>query len=86
MPTATQPAALATVTLHVGVCQFCEAEHKLTTDTFPSLGRFGGHHKVVHHAYRRPGDGEIHGGCAGVGRCWFSVRSGSSAGCWWNRA
>lgn len=73
MPTATQPAALATVTRYVGVCQICEAEHRLTTDAFPSLEIFGTEHKVVHHGYQRPGDGQIHGDCAGVGEAPFEI-------------
>lgn len=57
----------ATVTRYVGTCQVCAAVHKLTTDMFPSLGIFGTGHKLVHHAFTRPGDGEIHGGCYAVG-------------------
>lgn len=58
----------ATVTRFVGTCQVCAATHKLTTDAFPSLAIFSVGHKVVHHAFTRPGDGEIHGGCFAVGR------------------
>jgi len=59
----------ATVTRFVGTCQVCAATHKLTTDVFPSLGIFSVGHKVVYHAFTRPGDGSgIHGGCFAVGR------------------
>lgn len=58
----------ATISRFVGTCQVCAATHKLTTDMFPSLGIFGTGHKLVHHAFTRPGDGEIHGGCYAVGR------------------
>lgn len=44
-----------TKTRTVGTCQICEREHKLLSG------------KVVHHGYQRPGDGEIHGDCFGVG-------------------
>lgn len=71
--TATESAPPATVTRYVGVCQICEAEHKLTTDAFPALGIFGQQHKVVHHGYKRPGHGSIEGDCAGVGEVPFEV-------------
>lgn len=41
-------------TRYVGQCQICEGDQKL------QQGR------MVHHGYRRPGDGEIHGDCPGV--------------------
>ena len=71
--TATESAPPATVTRYVGVCQICEAEHKLTTDAFPSLGIFGEAYKVVHHGYRRPGHGSIEGDCDGVGEVPFEI-------------
>lgn len=71
--TATESAPPATVTRHVGICQICEGEHKLTTDAFPSLGIFGQQHKVVHHGYKRPGHGSIEGDCAGVGEVPFET-------------
>jgi hypothetical protein len=45
-----------TVTRHVGNCQLCEGDFKLTDDK-----------RMVHHGYKRPGDGEIHGDCPAVG-------------------
>jgi hypothetical protein len=45
-----------TVTRHVGNCQLCEGDFKLTDDNL-----------MVHHGYKRPGDGEIHGDCPAVG-------------------
>lgn len=47
--------ASKTATRFVGTCQICEREHKLHNGT------------IVHHGYKRPGDGEIHGDCFGVG-------------------
>lgn len=73
MPATITPTALVMVTRYVGVCQICEAEHRLTTDAFPSLGVYGTEHKVVHHGYQRPGDGQIHGDCDGVGEVPFEV-------------
>ena len=48
--------AAATVTRHVGNCQICATDYKLTADD-----------KLVHHGYRRPGWGTIVGDCEGVG-------------------
>lgn len=42
-------------TRFLGCCQICEQEQKLTPDG-----------KLVHHGYRRPGDGAIVGDCYGV--------------------
>ena len=55
MNTATNTTATETATRFVGCCQICEGEQKLTTS-----------HGMVHHGYKRPGDGEIHGDCPGV--------------------
>lgn len=41
----------------IGFCAICEQDHKLTADEL-----------LVHHGYRRPGDGRIHGDCLAVGR------------------
>lgn len=71
--TTTTAAPTATVTRFVGICQICEAEHKLTTDAFPSLGLYGEEHKVVHHGYKRPGHGSIVGDCDGVGCAPYEV-------------
>jgi hypothetical protein len=49
------PAQPETVTRFVGNCQLCEGDQKLTTQN-----------TMVHHGYKRPGDGEIHGDCPGV--------------------
>jgi hypothetical protein len=43
-----------TTTRYIGNCQICEGDQKLHE----------GH--MVHHGYRRPGDGYIHGDCPGV--------------------
>jgi hypothetical protein len=45
-----------TVTRYLGNCQLCEGDFKLD----------GG--RMVHHGYKRPGDGMIHGDCPGVYR------------------
>ena len=50
-----------TKTRTVGTCQICEREHKLLSG------------KVVHHGYQRPGDGEIHGDCFGVGHAPYEL-------------
>ena len=56
------PAQAETVTRHVGNCQLCEGDQKLTTDDM-----------MVHHGYKRPGDGEIHGDCPAVGAAPYEV-------------
>lgn len=43
-------------TRHIGTCQICEAEQKLHNGC------------LVHHGYKRPGDGSIYGDCPGVGQ------------------
>jgi len=50
-----------TATRYVGNCQICEGDQKLHA---------GG---MVHHGYRRPGDGFIHGDCPGVGHVPYEV-------------
>lgn len=54
--------APVTVTRHVGNCQLCERDQKLTD---------GGH--MVHHGYKRPGHGNIEGDCPGVGKLPYEV-------------
>jgi hypothetical protein len=49
------PDAPETATRHVGNCQICEGDQKLHAGL-----------RMVHHGYRRPGDGFIHGDCPGV--------------------
>lgn len=44
-----------TATRYVGNCQYCCGDQKLHNET------------MVHHGYRRPGDGVIHGDCPAVG-------------------
>jgi len=44
-----------TVTRHVGNCQLCEGDFKLTDGK-----------RMVHHGYKRPGHGSIEGDCPGV--------------------
>jgi uncharacterized protein (DUF2164 family) len=44
-----------TVYRHVGNCQLCEGDFKLTSAD-----------RMVHHGYKRPGDGSIHGDCPAV--------------------
>ena len=46
----------AIVTRFVGKCPICEGEFKLTAG-----------HSMVHHGYKRPGDGAIEGDCRAVG-------------------
>lgn len=48
-------------TRFIGTCQICEHRQKLEK-------RKGAHEtlQLVHHGYRRPGDGSIHGDCFGV--------------------
>ena len=69
VPTTSAPApAIPTVTRYVGKCPICEGDFKLTTDAMPAVGRFGEGQKMVHHGYRRPGDGRgIVGDCYAVG-------------------
>lgn len=55
------PAAAETATRHVGNCQICEGDQKLLDS------------RMVHHGYRRPGDGVIHGDCPGVGEVPYEV-------------
>lgn len=43
------------VTRHIGNCQICEKDFKLTGEGY-----------LVHHGYRRPGDGALYGSCPGV--------------------
>lgn len=45
-----------TTTRYLGKCPICEGDFKLTADT----------NVLVHHGYRRPGDGMIHGDCYAV--------------------
>src|SRR5271155_23481 len=45
-----------TSTRYVGNCQICGGDQKLHNET------------MVHHGYRRPGDGVIHGDCPAVGQ------------------
>ncbi len=45
---------MATSTRFLGLCPICERDIKVRDD------------RLVHHGYRRPGDGEIHGDCFGV--------------------
>ena len=54
-------APVETATRYVGNCQICEGDQKLHA---------GG---MVHHGYRRPGDGFIHGDCPGVGHVPYEV-------------
>src|SRR5271170_2740661 len=44
------------VTRFLGNCQLCEGDFKLTAENC-----------MVHHGFKRPGDGVIHGDCPGVG-------------------
>lgn len=53
---------MKTVTRNIGECQWCGADHKLFSDN-----------TVVHHGYKRPGDGQIHGDCFGVGAVPYEV-------------
>lgn len=46
---------METTTRYLGTCPVCTAEQKLTTDM-----------RMVHHGFKRPGDGSIHGDCFGV--------------------
>lgn len=41
-------------TRYIGNCQICEGEQKLHDG------------RMVHHGYKRPGDGQIDGDCPGV--------------------
>lgn len=50
----------------LGTCPVCEGEFKTKNQ------------KMVHHGYRRPGDGEIHDDCFGVGSLAYEV---SDIGC-----
>lgn len=50
--------ALTTKTRYVGTCQICEGRQKLE--------KRGDTLVLVHHGYKRPGDGAIHGDCFGV--------------------
>lgn len=45
---------MSTTTRHIGNCQICEADQKLHDG------------RLVHHGYKRPGDGYIVGDCPGV--------------------
>lgn len=58
----TVKSTVETVTRYVGNCQICEHDQKLTVDM-----------EMVHHGYRRPGDGEIHGDCPAVGAAPYEV-------------
>lgn len=52
------------ITRFLGICPVCEGRFKLDhrgTATAMSSG-----FRMVHHGYKRPGDGEIHGDCFGV--------------------
>ena len=48
------------VSRFVGNCQLCEGDFKLYE------ANAAGEHVLVHHGYKRPGDGMIHGDCPGV--------------------
>lgn len=55
-----------TATRYVGRCGVCEGDFKLThASKSPSVDSPG--FRLVHHGYKRPGDGEIHGDCFAVG-------------------
>jgi len=56
----------ATATRYVGRCGVCEGDFKLThSSKSPSVDSPG--FVLVHHGYKRPGDGAIHGDCFAVG-------------------
>ena len=57
---ATTPSA-TTATRYLGNCQICEGDQKLHNG------------RMVHHGYRRPGDGFIVGDCLGVGEVPYEV-------------
>jgi hypothetical protein len=53
-------------TRYIGKCGVCEGDFKLThSQKHPSVDSPG--FRLVHHGYKRPGDGEIHGDCYAVG-------------------
>ena len=54
-------ASAPTATRFIGNCQICEGDQKLH------------HGGMVHHGYRRPGDGYIVGDCPGVGQVPYEV-------------
>jgi hypothetical protein len=51
-----------TATRHIGFCAFCEGDWKLDADN-----------RLVHHGYKRPGDGAIAGDCLGVSQAPYEV-------------
>lgn len=61
-----------TATRYVGKCGVCEGDFKLThSSKSPSIDSPG--FKLVHHGYKRPGDGEIHGDCYAVGMAPYEI-------------
>lgn len=62
----------STATRYVGKCGVCEGDFKLThASKSPAVDSPG--FKLVHHGYKRPGDGEIHGDCYAVGMAPYEV-------------
>lgn len=59
-------ASTPTKTRLLGHCQICEAEQKLVKN-------YAGSFDLVHHGFRRPGDGFIHGDCYGVGHAAYEL-------------
>ncbi len=61
-----------TATRFVGKCGVCEGDFKLThASKHPSVESEG--FRLVHHGYKRPGDGEIHGDCFAVGMAPYEI-------------
>lgn len=60
-----QAAVETTVTRFVGFCAICEQDHRLDPQS----------QRLVHHGYKRPGDGFIHGDCMAVGELAYEVSS-----------
>lgn len=56
-------------TRHIGKCPVCEGDFKLVqSEVEPNEDVNSTHWRMVHHGYKRPGDGFIHGDCFAVGR------------------
>lgn len=60
-------AAREVATRFIGTCGVCEREIKLSSSE-RDPGAQSSSFRLVHHGYQRPGDGQIHGDCFGVGR------------------
>lgn len=56
-----------TATRHVGFCALCEGDFKLTTNALRHYQDYDAVKRdelvLVHHGFKRPGDGRIHGDC-----------------------